>query len=576
LSKPVVRSVTNSSKLTIDAGWLLERLLEMISLPNTVDSEVEGLSLINFDKRRYLSRFVATALTLVPYRSRKFHVHLDRTDIERLNNMHREVMGPPYDNRVLRDDAYYESLNAGSLTPHSRKNQRPFIKIVQSQQDKCKRDRTLRDRLLREKKAEQQRTDKREEDLHKAMNHSQPNPQSIKHQRSRRTMSSAFFHLMRPLSSAFSSTDNLYIQRRTAKALEFEPTSKPSLVISLAGATVTPYINNVRLYTFHLTTEDGGQYLLQSSTRSTLDSWITAISQTAKAYTAKRLTYIATPPKPQLSDHIQMPSQTARRHPTAVFGVELDFLLQREAGDNEVAVGALPRILEQCLSEIEAHGLQEVGLYRIPGASSAIATMRRKFDSGNDVTFSQDYVDIFAVCDVVKTWLRALPHAIFPEKSYQEVIQIMQVPDFEERLIAVHNVVHGLPVNHFYLLRRMCEHLDRITDYEEQNHMTAQALAVLFNPTLLRSPTNDFGVLMHNMNHTSLLLQTLIIHFHRIFDEGDVEQDDEGETDMMNDSPVELDRVGSRSSSVPADAIHDHDPDLVPFPSLPNEDVEAS
>lgn len=54
--------------------------------------------------------------------------------------------------------------------------------------------------------------------------------------------------------------------------------------------------------------------------------------------------------------------------------------------------------------------------------------------------------------------------------------------------------------------------LFRITDYEEHNHMTAQALAVLFNPTLLRSPLNDFGVLMHNMNHTSQLLQTLIIH----------------------------------------------------------------
>jgi RhoGAP domain len=65
-----------------------------------------------------------------------------------------------------------------------------------------------------------------------------------------------------------------------------------------------------------------------------------------------------------------------------VFGVELDFLLQREAG-GEVVPGAVPRVLEQCLSEIEAGGLQEVGLYRIPGASSAINALRQEFDSGS-------------------------------------------------------------------------------------------------------------------------------------------------------------------------------------------------
>lgn len=233
--------------------------------------------------------------------------------------MHREVTGPPFDSRLLRDDAYYESLNVPSPTPHSKRNQRPFLKIIQAQQEKCKRDKYLRERLLREKKAEQYRTDKREDDLNKAMQLRHPTSQSIKHQRSRRTMSSAFFHLMRPLSSAFSSTDNLYapMQRKTAAELDFQPNGKPTLVISLVGATVSPFINNVRLYTFHLTTEDGGRYLLQAATRSALASWLTSISQTAKSSTAKRLTYIANPPKPQISDHLQIPSQTATRHPTA-------------------------------------------------------------------------------------------------------------------------------------------------------------------------------------------------------------------------------------------------------------------
>jgi len=97
--------------------------------------------------------------------------------------------------------------------------------------------------------------------------------------------------------------------------------------------------------------------------------------------------------------------------------------------------------------------------------------------------------------------------------------------------------------------------------------MTAQALAVLFNPTLLRSPSNNFGELMHNMTHTSLLLQTLIIHFHRVFDdEGDVEPEDEVEELDIAEKAID-EHNESRSSSVPTDVIHDHDPDLELFPS---------
>lgn len=123
--------------------------------------------------------------------------------------------------------------------------------------------------------------------------------------------------------------------------------------------------------------------------------------------------------------------------------------------------------------------------------------------------------------------------------------------------------------------------------------MTAQALSVLFNPSLLRSPFNDFGLMMTNMALTSQLLQTLIIHvssrcvrvarvmltglqFHRVFDEteADVDQDEEGETNVV-DVTAGLDRVDSRSSSVPTDAIHDHDPDLEPLPATRTPDPET-
>ena len=47
---------------------------------------------------------------------------------------------------------------------------------------------------------------------------------------------------------------------------------------------------------------------------------------------------------------------------TAVFGVDLTFLLRREADGSEVPLDAVPKVLELCLKEIEERGLTEQGI----------------------------------------------------------------------------------------------------------------------------------------------------------------------------------------------------------------------
>ena len=52
LYKPVVDSPVSRDPLTVDMGWLLERMMEIISMPDII--EQERLTLVNFDKRRYV------------------------------------------------------------------------------------------------------------------------------------------------------------------------------------------------------------------------------------------------------------------------------------------------------------------------------------------------------------------------------------------------------------------------------------------------------------------------------------------------------------------------------------------
>ena len=109
----------------------------------------------------------------------------------------------------------------------------------------------------------------------------------------------------------------------------------------------------------------------------------------------------------------------------------------------------------------------------------------------------------------------------------------------------IRRVVQGLPQANFDILRRVSEHLDkyvvalllfefefiglikpfsfylflffRVTDYEEHNHMTAEALAIVFSPNLLRAPQNDFVMILNNMGLSHKLVKALITHVRECF-----------------------------------------------------------
>ena len=306
---------------------------------------------------------------------------VDRRDFERLNNIEKEVSILHFDLRGIKEEAQREALQAQTLgSASAKKVVRPFQRLVSLQHEKSKRDKYLHDRLSKDKKQEQLRIERRDEYLNKVMRPRKPMSQAQKQHRMKKSYSSAFFQLMRPISSAF--TDHTLTKRSPAE-LDFTPSGKPSLVLSIVGAKVGHFINNERSYMFQLDTEEGEQYLLQAFSRQEMTKWIETIMNVSKVAAKRRLTYLGNSPKPQLSDHIIDPvgAPSTSRDPSAggcpltpatelavltrpypVFGVELEFLLEREAGGAEVLPGTIPSVMASCLEEIEARGLSEVGI----------------------------------------------------------------------------------------------------------------------------------------------------------------------------------------------------------------------
>jgi len=355
LLRPYVQTTTSSDCLTLDVGWLLERMLELIAGPDVLESSsLEGQNLVNLDKRRcalvfilnvspdkvlmeshfdsrHLFNLINKAWALPPTRKNVPSDEANRRGFERLNAIEKEVYHLQFDHRGIKEEATREAAQGGASGP-SKKIVRPFYKTVAAQMEKNRRDKTLRSRLQREKMAEQSRNERRDDILNRAMKGNK-GKQGHQHQnslgagtspakahRNKKSMS-AFLNFMRPISSAFGADLTSSVAppmvKKSAAELDFVPSGKPALVLSILDARVAQFINNERSYMFQLETEDGGHYLLQSVNKKEMNKWLEIISKVTQGVAQRRLTYLGSSPKPQIADHIHDSANIPSRDPMA-------------------------------------------------------------------------------------------------------------------------------------------------------------------------------------------------------------------------------------------------------------------
>ncbi|KAI9239329.1 MAG: hypothetical protein BYD32DRAFT_459889 [Podila humilis] len=333
--------------------------------------------------------------------------------------------------------------------------------------------------------------------------------------------------------------------------------NKPALVINLINSTCSvAYTYTKRDYVFKIVTEEGGQSLLQAQDYEDMLKWIRVMNEAAAEATAKRRTLLDIDESLQLSKEDAMevtvvePEKKGRNSGKYfLFGVELRHLMSD---------GNVPMIVEKCITEIEKRGLEEVGIYRVPGAVSAINKLRLCFNSGiksEELDLESDeWKDINVVAGALKQFLRELPEAVTTNHLYDGLIAASALEDYDERLMTMKDLIRTLPPTNYLLLKRIIEHLERVTDYEEINHMYATNLAIVFGPTLLRpggSSATSFATSMKNLGHQQSIVRNMILQYHWLFDVEDEEAEevegqesegqraDEGNEEQLEELDVE-------------------------------------
>ncbi|XP_058870579.1 active breakpoint cluster region-related protein-like isoform X1 [Acipenser ruthenus] len=187
------------------------------------------------------------------------------------------------------------------------------------------------------------------------------------------------------------------------------------------------------------------------------------------------------------TEHSLQPPGIPSTQSSEVFNIHIETVAERE--------GVLvPHIVRFCAEEVERRGLEEVGIYRISGVATEVQALRTAFNTNlRDALVRLKAVDVNAVSGTLKLYLRELPEPLLPPQYFQALAAALVIADpleKEHRLVSVLQSLPGVNRNTFLFL---LEHLRRVSQNQEVNKMTAQNLATVFGPSLLRPPEEPLG-----------------------------------------------------------------------------------
>uniref|UniRef100_A0A672M6P9 Myosin IXB n=1 Tax=Sinocyclocheilus grahami TaxID=75366 RepID=A0A672M6P9_SINGR len=170
----------------------------------------------------------------------------------------------------------------------------------------------------------------------------------------------------------------------------------------------------------------------------------------------------------------------------------------------------VPIVLEIMLEHVEMNGLYTEGIYRKSGSANRMKELHQLLEAGPENVCLEDY-PIHAVTGLVKQWLRELPEPLMTFTHYNDFLRAIELPEKQEQLQAIYNVLEQLPTANFNTLERLVFHLVRVAKEEKSNRMTPNSLAIVFAPCILRCPDSaDPLMSMKDVAKTTTCVEMLL------------------------------------------------------------------
>ncbi|VDM17188.1 unnamed protein product [Hydatigera taeniaeformis] len=142
------------------------------------------------------------------------------------------------------------------------------------------------------------------------------------------------------------------------------------------------------------------------------------------------------------------------------------------------------------------------------------------------------------ITSLIKSFLRQLPIPLITYEAYPELIDIAHclhdglpahccILEGDEQLSEEqkHDFLKGciqrLPLAHYYCLRYLMGHLNRVAEHQHTNMMSSENLAIVFAPSLMSSSYTDPLSCLAGAKFEQAVVNRLITDFPTIFDGDD-------------------------------------------------------
>ncbi|KAJ8011507.1 hypothetical protein DPEC_G00058940 [Dallia pectoralis] len=170
----------------------------------------------------------------------------------------------------------------------------------------------------------------------------------------------------------------------------------------------------------------------------------------------------------------------------------------------------IPLVVQILLEHVEMNGLYTEGIYRKSGSVCHARELHQLLETNPEIATLENY-SIHTVTGLVKRWLRDLPDPLMTYNLYNDFLQAAELPSQSERLRVIYQKIEELPSANFNTLERLLFHLVRVAKEEEHNRMSANSLAIVFAPCILRSSdTTDPFLGMKDVSKTTICVEILI------------------------------------------------------------------
>ncbi|XP_077418698.1 rho GTPase-activating protein 25 isoform X2 [Vanacampus margaritifer] len=201
--------------------------------------------------------------------------------------------------------------------------------------------------------------------------------------------------------------------------------------------------------------------------------------------------------------------------PSGVFGKSLRDTVMYE---QRFGPQMVPILVQKCVQYIREHGLNEEGIFRLPGQDNTVKQFRDAFDAGERPSFPSD-TDVHTVASLLKLYLRELPEPVVPWTQYQDFLDCTNLldPGNEEGQEKLEKQIALLPRINYNLLSYVCRFLFEVQLHSKVNKMNVENLATVMGINLLKPQLEDPISVMKATPHIQKLMTVMIRQHETLF-----------------------------------------------------------